>query len=102
VVAYPECEEDESEPGGEALGAPHHPEPAVGRWEIDLEAVGQLGAVAALGLAGAQIADRHACLFVGRTGNSRRLAPVAGGAREVLRPGVVIELRRDTPLEGDG
>jgi len=77
-----------------------HPEATRRRWKVDLEALRELGAVAVLGITGAQLRAGHPARFVSALRCFGGIAASWCRSRHVLAEGVGIEASREVRLAG--
>jgi hypothetical protein len=94
VVANAEGEADEAWPFGERLDPEDDSEASGRRREVELDAAGEVGAVARLALAGAQVGEGNPGALVPGPGVRGDLPAGVRAAGKAFRPGGIVELRR--------
>ncbi len=91
MMADTEGEAAKCEAVGIADKAEHHAEPAVRRWQIDLETGGKLRAVATFRIAAAQGLDLNTFLLELSPSFAKRLGTRAATPHRVLGEGALVE-----------
>lgn len=90
VMSHAEGEVTQSEPVLVAGQRQHHPELAIGRWQVDLETTRQLGPVSSLRVAAPQAGDSHPAGLISVPGLSKYRHPGTTTAHDVLRKGDLV------------